>query len=84
MNDANRLKEVIQVATDSATFYTRALEKVEDPHVRRVLTDMGQHKRDLIVSLRQSLHIDDATVVPDGVTVVPSCWFRASPRTVLR
>jgi uncharacterized protein (TIGR02284 family) len=66
MNDASRLKEVIQVATDSATFYTRALEKVEDPHVRRVLTDMGQHKRDLIVSLRQTLHIDDATVDPDG------------------
>lgn len=66
MNDTNRVREVIQVATDSATFYARALEKVEDPHVRRVLADMGQHKRDLIVSLRDSLHIDEATVDPDG------------------
>lgn len=70
MNDASKpqeaVKEVIQVATDSATFYSRALEKVEDPHVRRILSDMGQHKRDLIVSLRQTLNIDEATVDPDG------------------
>ncbi len=66
MNDATKLREVIQVATDSATFYARAIEKVEDPHVRRVLSDMAQHKRDLIVSLRQALNIDEATVDPDG------------------
>jgi len=65
-NDASKVKEVIQAATDSVTFYSSALEKVEDPHIRRVLTDMAQHKRDLIVSLRQALNIDEATVDPDG------------------
>lgn len=66
MNDERRVKELIQIATDSATFYARALEKVENPDIRRILTDMGQHKRDVAVSLRQALQIDDATVDPNG------------------
>ncbi len=66
MKDEARVKELIQIATDSATFYSRALEKVEDPNVRRILTDMGQHKRDVAVSLRQALQIDDATADPNG------------------
>lgn len=66
MNDERRVKELIQIATDSATFYARALEKVENPDIRRILADMGQHKRDVAVSLRQALQIDDATVDPNG------------------
>lgn len=66
MKDEARVKELIQIATDSATFYSRALEKVEDPDVRRILTDMGQHKRDVAVSLRQAMRMDDATVDPNG------------------
>lgn len=66
MKDEARVKELIQIATDSATFYSRALEKVQDPDVRRILTDMGQHKRDVAVSLRQAMQMDDATVDPNG------------------
>jgi uncharacterized protein (TIGR02284 family) len=64
----SKVKALIQIANDGATFYVHALKHVEDPHLRRVFTEMGQHKRELVASLRHELQLDEHTVVESDGT----------------
>jgi len=67
MKNESSVKALIQIANDGATFYVHALKHVDDPHLRRVFTEMGQHKRELVASLRHALQMDeDAAVEGDG------------------
>lgn len=68
MSHDHNVKDLIQIANDGASFYERATEKVQNPELRRVFSDMGQHKRDLVASLGTQL--DDRSPSDVGGTVV--------------
>ncbi|MGN6152554.1 MAG: PA2169 family four-helix-bundle protein [Lysobacteraceae bacterium] len=69
MKSESKVKELIQSANDGATFYVHALKHVDDPHLRRVFTEMGRHKRELVASLRRELQIDEDTAVESEGTI---------------
>ena len=66
MQKANTLKELVQIARDGATFYEESIQKVEDPRLKSIFSDMAKHKRDLIHSLSSTLRVHDEDVPEDG------------------
>lgn len=66
MQKSDTLKELVQIARDGATFYEESIEKVEDPQLKSIFSDMAKHKRDLIQSLSSTLRVHDEDVPEDG------------------
>lgn len=77
----NRAKALIQIANDNATFRVHAPKHVDGPQMRRVFTEMGRHKRELVSSLGHELQIDEDAAVEDDGTVAGT--FRRAHATLL-
>lgn len=66
MQKADTVKELVQIARDGAAFYEDSIQKVEDPRLKSIFSDMAKHKRDIIHSLSSTLRVNDEDVPEDG------------------
>lgn len=66
MQKADTLKELVQIARDGAMFYEDSIQKIDDPRLKSIFSDMAKHKRDLIQSLSSTLRVNDEDVPEDG------------------
>ena len=66
MNNANDVKELVQISRDGLEFYQDAMNEVESERLKSVFARMAGHKRTLIASLSSKLAINDEDVPTDG------------------
>lgn len=59
MHSPHIVKELVQIARDGASFYSEAMRKVEDPHIKAIFSSMAQHKQQIIDSLSANLRMND-------------------------
>jgi uncharacterized protein (TIGR02284 family) len=59
MQNARDVKELVQIARDGASFYNEAMQKVEDPQIKAIFSNMAQHKQRIIESLSTNLRMND-------------------------
>lgn len=68
MQNASNVKDIVQIARDSASFYTEAMQKVDDPHIKSMFSSMAQHKQRIIDSLSEKLKMGNE-IAPEHGTV---------------
>lgn len=66
MQQANTIKELIQIARDGETFYRDAIDKVDDSRLKTFFSDMAGHKRQIIEPLAAKLRVNDEDVPESG------------------
>lgn len=66
MQNANTLKDLVQISRDGLEFYEAAITEVKSERLKSVFTRMAGHKRTLIAALSSKLAMNDESVPTDG------------------
>lgn len=66
MQNANSLKELVQISRDGLEFYEDASTKVSSDRLKSIFTRMAGHKRTLIEALSTKLEMNDESVPSEG------------------
>ena len=66
MQNANTVKELVQISRDGLEFYEHAMSEVHSERLKSVFSRMAGNKRALIASLSSKLAINDENVPTHG------------------
>jgi len=66
MQNANIVKDLVQVSRDGLEFYEDAMSEVKSERLKDVFSRMAGHKRTLIAALSSKLAMNDENVPTDG------------------
>jgi uncharacterized protein (TIGR02284 family) len=66
MQNANTVKELVQISRDGLEFYQDAIDEVQSERLKTVFSRMAGNKRTLIAALSSKLAMNDENVPTDG------------------
>jgi uncharacterized protein (TIGR02284 family) len=66
MQNANHVKELVQISRDGLEFYQDAMNEVQSERLKSVFSRMAGNKRTLIAALSSKLAMSDEDVPTDG------------------
>ena len=66
MQNANTVKELVQISRDGLEFYQDAMNEVQSERLKAVFSRMAGNKRALIAALSSKLAMNDEDVPTDG------------------
>lgn len=69
MQNANTLKDLVQISHDGLAFYEDAINEVQSDRLKSVFSRMAGHKRTLIAALSSKLAMNDESVPTEGTFV---------------